>query len=57
LKKGIADLIAFGRSYLANPDLAKRIADKAPMNLPDMATFYTPGSKGYIDYPVSELVS
>ena len=45
------NLAAFGRPYLANPDLAKRIEQKLPMNEPDFDTFYTPGAKGYTDYP------
>ena len=45
------DLIAFGRPFLANPDLVARMRKAAPMNVPDMATFYTPGAKGYTDYP------
>lgn len=51
LEKGMADLVAFGRSYLANPDLDVRIAENAPLNQPDYSTFYTPGAKGYTDYP------
>ena len=46
-----ADLVAFGRAALANPDLAERLADNQPLNEPDMATFYTAGEKGYTDYP------
>jgi len=46
-----ADLIAFGRPFLANPDLVARLRASAPLNAPDMATFYTPGPKGYTDYP------
>jgi N-ethylmaleimide reductase len=46
-----ADLIAFGRPFVANPDLIERMRINAPLNVPDMATFYTPGEKGYIDYP------
>ncbi|MFM2036091.1 MAG: hypothetical protein RL459_1356 [Pseudomonadota bacterium] len=46
-----ADLIAFGRPFLANPDLVERMQRKAPLNPPDMSTFYTPGAKGYTDYP------
>ena len=45
------DLIAFGRSFLANPDLVARLRQDAPLNAPDMATFYVPGAKGYTDYP------
>jgi N-ethylmaleimide reductase len=47
-----ADLIAFGRPFLANPDLVERMRKDAPLNAPDMASFYTPGAKGYTDYPV-----
>jgi N-ethylmaleimide reductase len=55
LKSGRADLIAFGRPFLANPDLVIRFKNNWPLaaNL-DMATFYTPGEKGYTDYPVYE---
>jgi N-ethylmaleimide reductase len=45
------DLIAFGRPFLANPDLVARMHKGAPLNTPDMATFYVPGAKGYTDYP------
>jgi N-ethylmaleimide reductase len=52
LKGNTADLVAFGRSFLANPDLDKRIALRTPLNQPDIMTLYTPGPKGYVDYPV-----
>ena len=45
------DLIAVGRPFLANPDLIERWKAGAAVNAPDMATFYTPGPKGYTDYP------
>jgi N-ethylmaleimide reductase len=45
------DLIAFGRPFLANPDLVARMRKDAPLNAPDMATFYVPGAQGYTDYP------
>lgn len=45
------DLISFGRPFLANPDLVARMRKDAPLNDPDMATFYVPGAKGYTDYP------
>jgi N-ethylmaleimide reductase len=45
------DLIAFGRPFLANPDLVARMRQDAPLNTPDQTTFYTPGAKGYTDYP------
>ena len=46
-----ADLIVFGRPFLANPDLVARMKADAPMNALDMGSFYTPGAKGYTDYP------
>jgi N-ethylmaleimide reductase len=48
---GKADLIAVGKAILANPDLKKRWETGAALNAPDMNTFYTPGPKGYTDYP------
>lgn len=45
------DLIAFGRLFLANPDLPDRLRQAAPLNRPDEATYYGGGAKGYIDYP------
>ncbi len=49
---GKLDAVAFGTPFLANPDLPARIKAGAPLNPPDPATFYTPGSEGYTDYPV-----
>ena len=54
LMGGKADLIAFGRAYLANPDLVYKMVNDLPLNSPDEETFYTPGEKGYTDYPVAE---
>ncbi len=51
LAAGKCDLIAVGRPILANPDLVERWKTGAALNAPDMATFYTPGAKGYTDYP------
>jgi N-ethylmaleimide reductase len=51
IEDGDADLVAFGVPFLANPDLEERIRKHAALNAPDMATFYTPGPKGYVDYP------
>jgi N-ethylmaleimide reductase len=51
LINGDADLIAFGRAFLANPDLEQRIINGAELNAPDFSTLYTPGAKGYTDYP------
>jgi N-ethylmaleimide reductase len=48
---GKLDAVAFGTSFLANPDLPARIQAKAALNTPDSTTFYTPGAKGYTDYP------
>lgn len=52
LAAGKADLIAVGRPILANPDLIERWKAEAALNAPDPTTFYTPGPKGYTDYPV-----
>lgn len=51
LVAGKADLIAVGRPFLANPDLVARWKTGTAVNAPDMSTFYTPGPKGYTDYP------
>lgn len=51
LKSGGADAVAFGRAFIANPDLVERIRAGAPLSEPDVTTFYTPGAKGYTDYP------
>ena len=51
LKAGQADLIAFARAFLANPDLVERMHADAALNDINMATFYTPGPTGYTDYP------
>lgn len=51
LAAGRGDLIAVGKPFLANPDLVARWKIGAALNAPDMNTFYTPGPKGYIDYP------
>ena len=46
-----ADSVAFGTSFLANPDLPTRVETGAELNTPDQNTFYTPGAEGYTDYP------
>jgi len=51
LAAGAADLVTFGRLFLANPDLAERFRQRAPLNEPNAATFYGGGAEGYIDYP------
>jgi N-ethylmaleimide reductase len=45
------DLVAFGRPYIANPDLVARLKAGGPFNTPDKSTFYGGGAKGYTDYP------
>lgn len=47
---GAADAIAFGRPFLANPDLVHRLEDNLPLNTDDIRTWYTQGEKGYTDY-------
>ncbi len=54
LDSGTADAAAFGKPFIANPDLVARIRAKAAWNEPDPATFYAPGPHGYTDYPVLE---
>jgi N-ethylmaleimide reductase len=51
LQQGKADFIAFGRKFLANPDLPERFRLRAPLNADDVSTFYGGGAKGYTDYP------
>jgi N-ethylmaleimide reductase len=51
LANGDADLIAFGRPFIANPDLVRRLREDAPLNAPQEATFYGGGAEGYTDYP------
>lgn len=55
LVSGDADLVSFGKLFLANPDLPKRFELNAPLNTPDPKTFYAPDEKGYTDYPFFEL--
>ena len=52
VNQGSADLISFGRFYISNPDLVFRLKEKLPLAPPDTSTFYAPGPKGYVDYPV-----
>jgi N-ethylmaleimide reductase len=51
VSSGRADLVAFGRFFIANPDLVERFRLNAPLNEPDRATFYGGDTKGYTDYP------
>ncbi len=57
VEQGRADLVAFGKPFIANPDLVERLKENAPLNTPDQATFYGGGAKGYTDYPVLEQVA
>jgi N-ethylmaleimide reductase len=49
---GGADAVVYGTKFISNPDLPRRFKLGAPLNEPDQATFYTPGERGYTDYPV-----
>jgi N-ethylmaleimide reductase len=51
IASGEADLVSFGAPFLANPDLPQRLAQDAPLNPPDPATFYGGDARGYTDYP------
>jgi N-ethylmaleimide reductase len=51
LQSGAADLVAFGRPFISNPDLVERLLCGHGLAEPDQATFYTPGPVGYSDYP------
>ncbi|WP_075289757.1 alkene reductase [Pararhizobium arenae] len=57
VEQGRADLVAFGKPFIANPDLVERLKENAELNTPDQATFYGGGAKGYTDYPVLEQVA
>jgi N-ethylmaleimide reductase len=52
LEAGDADLVAYGKPYISNPDLAERFEQNLPLTAWDKDTFYTPGTKGYLDYEV-----
>jgi N-ethylmaleimide reductase len=51
LQSGFADLIAFGKPFISNPDLVQRLENNWPLASPDFSTFYTSDEKGYTDYP------
>lgn len=51
IEDGYADAVAFGKPFISNPDLPGRFAENAPLADWDQSTFYTPGGKGFIDYP------
>jgi len=54
IANGDADMVAFGVPFLANPDLPQRLRQDAPLNEPDMSTFYGGDAHGYTDYPMLE---
>jgi len=43
-------MVAFGRPFISNPDLVRKLQNDSELTAPDFATFYTPGEKGYTDY-------
>lgn len=51
LARDLADAIVYGVKFLANPDLPERFRRNVPLNEPEQSTFYTPGPRGYTDYP------
>ncbi len=57
LDAGWADAVAFGKAFIANPDLPERLRTGAPLNPPHPETFYAPGAEGYVDYPALEAAA
>lgn len=51
LRDGLVDAAAFGRSFIANPDLPRRLQEGLPLNVPQPETFYGGSEAGYTDYP------
>jgi 2,4-dienoyl-CoA reductase-like NADH-dependent reductase (Old Yellow Enzyme family) len=51
IARGDCDAVAFGKAYVANPDLVERFRIHADLNVPQSTTFYTHGAEGYVDYP------
>ncbi|MCE4225703.1 alkene reductase [Methylobacterium sp. C25] len=54
LDSGLADAISYGRAFIANPDLVRRLRERAPLSEAQQETFYTQGAEGYTDYPTLE---
>ena len=54
VEHGGIDIVAFGRPFIANPDLVERLRRGAPLNTPDRETFYGGGAEGYTDYPTMD---
>jgi len=57
IAENMADMVSFGRDFIANPDLPLRLTNNLPLNPPDPTTFYTHDTKGYTDYPFYESSS
>jgi 2,4-dienoyl-CoA reductase-like NADH-dependent reductase (Old Yellow Enzyme family) len=57
LAAGTADAVAWGKLFIANPDLVNRFATNAPLNVPNPETFYAEGAVGYTDYPALQSVA
>lgn len=57
IASGRVDAVAFGKSFIANPDLPERFRTGAPLNAPEPNTFYASGPEGYIDYPTLDTVA
>jgi len=57
LEAGKAELISLGRPFISNPDLVERMVNGASIVEPDQSTFYTPGEKGYTDYPALSAIT
>ena len=51
LQGNLCDAVAYGKAWIANPDLVERFARDAELNVPDVDTFYQGGERGYLDYP------
>ncbi len=54
IEQGLADAVAYGRAFIANPDLVRRLREGAGLNTPDPSTFYGGAEHGYLDYPTLE---
>lgn len=57
INSGRTDLVAFGRNFLANPDLVSRLKNEVSLNGVDYSRLYTPGSRGYVDYPRQKVLA
>jgi 2,4-dienoyl-CoA reductase-like NADH-dependent reductase (Old Yellow Enzyme family) len=55
IETGLADAISFGRAFIANPDLVRRLRSEVPLADGDWSTFYSEGGEGYTDYAMSAL--